>query len=85
MPRLMDINEKRWLTRIKKQLVGKKIVKIEYMNEDAVENNMWGCRPICLLLDDGNWIYPMRDDEGNNGGAMGTTIEDLQTIPVFYQ
>ncbi len=81
----MDINEKRWLTRIKKQLVGKKIVKIEYMHNEAVENNMWGCRPICLLLDDGNWIYPMSDDEGNNGGAMGTTFEDLQTIPVFYQ
>tara|TARA_B100000579_G_scaffold297985_1_gene248071 strand:+ start:54598 stop:54840 length:243 start_codon:yes stop_codon:yes gene_type:complete len=80
----MDINEKRWLTKIKKQLVGKTIVKIEYMHEDVVETNMWSSRPICILLDDGNWIYPMCDDEGNNGGAMGTTFEDLQTIPVFY-
>ena len=31
---------------------------------------MWGNRPICLQLDDGSWIYPQMDDEGNDGGAL---------------
>ena len=72
-----------WTSRIEQNLVGRRIVKIEYMHKDTVEENMWSTRPICLLLDDGNWIYPMSDDEGNNGGAMGTTFKHLETIPVL--
>ena len=72
-----------WTGKVKKALLGKRIVKVEFMNPDSVEKNMWGKRPICLLLDDGNWIYPMMDDEANDGGAMGTTYDKLDTIPVL--
>ena len=44
---------------------------------------MWYKRPISILLDDKIWITPIMDDEGNDGGAMSTTIKDLGTIPVI--
>tara|TARA_Y100000310_G_C20544654_1_gene745023 strand:+ start:324 stop:581 length:258 start_codon:yes stop_codon:yes gene_type:complete len=74
-----------WTGKVEKALLGKKIVKVEFMNPREVENSGWYKRPVCLLLDDGNWIYPMMDDEGNDGGAMGTTYskEGLETIPVL--
>ena len=43
----------------------------------------WYKRPLLITLDDGKVIFPMADDEGNNGGAMGTTYKDLPTIPVL--
>lgn len=75
--------EEYWTGKVKKALLGKKIVKVEFMHQDSVTKNMWYKRPVCLLLDDGNWIYPMMDDEGNDGGAMGTTFDKLETIPVL--
>tara|TARA_Y100000034_G_scaffold126042_1_gene176681 strand:+ start:886 stop:1128 length:243 start_codon:yes stop_codon:yes gene_type:complete len=79
------MNEKQWTAKVEKALLGRKIVQVEFMDPTSVEKNMWYKRPVCLLLDDGNWIYPMMDDEGNDGGAMGTTYtkEGLETIPVL--
>jgi len=28
-------------------------------------------------------IFAMQDDEGNDGGALGTSLEELPTIPVI--
>ena len=44
---------------------------------------MWYKRPIAIRLDNGHWIVPIMDDEGNDGGAMSTTFKDLSTIPVI--
>ena len=66
-----------------KHLVGKKIVKVEYFPKDMMEDMMWHSRPIAIHLEDGNIITPQMDDEGNDGGAMLTTFEDLGTIPVI--
>jgi hypothetical protein len=86
-PRKRDMGDKSteeyWTSRVEQNLVGKKIVKVEFMNPDSVKKNGWGKRPICFLLDDGNWIYPMMDDEANDGGVMGTTYDKLDTIPVL--
>jgi len=75
--------EQYWTEKIAKRLVGRTIKKIEYISQDEMETNLWYKRPISILLDDGNWITPMMDDEGNDGGAMSTTFEDLNTIPVI--
>ena len=61
--------------------MGKKIVKVEWMTEGESENLSWGSRPVCLKLDDGTWIFPMRDDEGNDGGALA--VGESETLPVF--
>ena len=75
--------EERWIKEISSKLVGKKIVKVEYMQESEMAESDWYDSPICILLDDGAWLIPMRDDEGNDGGSMMTTYEDLPVIPVL--
>ena len=75
--------EQYWTELTEKHLVGKKIVKVEYFPKDMMEDMMWSSRPITIHLEDGNIITPQMDDEGNNGGAMLTTFEDLGTIPVI--
>tara|TARA_Y100001973_G_scaffold104919_1_gene176218 strand:- start:245 stop:544 length:300 start_codon:yes stop_codon:yes gene_type:complete len=73
-----------WTDYVSKELVGKKIIKVEYFTSREAEESMWYSRPLAMLLDDGKWLYPMRDDEGNDGGAMGIASEDgSDTYPVL--
>ena len=51
-------------------LLGKKIVKVEYMTKEEAEEIGWTFRPVCIGLDDGSWLYPSMDDEGNEAGAL---------------
>lgn len=67
---------KYWNKYVADKLVGRKIVKVEYMSSKEAEESMWYSRPICILLDNDKWIYPMRDDEGNDGGAIGVASKD---------
>ena len=75
--------EQYWTDLISKNLVGRKITKVEYISEEEVKDNMWHARPIAIQLDNKEWIIPMIDDEGNDGGAMSTTFKELGTIPVL--
>ena len=43
----------------------------------------WYKRPVCMLLDNGVWIYPSQDDEGNDGGALFTSIDNKPCLPVL--
>jgi hypothetical protein len=64
-------------------LVGRKIVAVDWLSQDEAHDLGWHSRPIIIKLDDGTIIYPMADDEGNDGGALGTTNQLAQTLPVF--
>jgi hypothetical protein len=75
--------EKKWLVSITKLLVNKRIVKVEYMTKKLAEEQGWYKRPIQILLNDGTWLTPSQDDEGNDGGALFTSDNDLPTIPVI--
>ena len=68
----MDNKEivEQWIGRAEKLLLGRKIIRIEYMSEDEIKDAGWDSRPICLQLDDKSWLVPQRDDEGNDGGAL---------------
>ena len=73
MPNKID-----WMIQASKVLRDKTIVKGE------AEQNGWSKRPLCIYLHDGTWLVPMSDDEGNDGGSLATTHEDLPTIPVMW-
>ena len=73
-----------WQKRIDKYLLGKSIIKIEYMSEKDSEEQGFDCRPIQLLLNNGIWLTITSDDEGNDGGAIHTNIKELPIIPVIY-
>ena len=73
--------KKEWTKKAEKLLLGKKIIRIKWMEKDDAEAMDWGSKPVCLQLDDGNWIFPMRDDEVNDGGALAVGRDE--TLPVF--
>ena len=76
--------EDKWVEKAYRNLVGKRIAHVEYMDNKEAENNGWGKRPLCLRLNNGHWLVPMADDEGNDGGALSTTIQGYSTIPVLW-
>ncbi len=80
----MDETEKRWRARASAELVGRTIVNVGYLSKEEAKEMGWYARPLWLKLDNGTYIFPMSDDEGNNGGAFGTNVKQLETIPVLY-
>lgn len=77
-------NEERWTKHAEEWLVGRKIVKVQYMTDKNAEESMWYRRPILLVLDDGTIVYPQSDDEGNNGGALTCeSTGDWTILPVL--
>ena len=78
-----------WQKKAEKYLLNKKIVKIEWMSTDEITETMWHNAPICLKLDDGSYIFPLRDDEGNDGGALAhfNVFNNVPnyTFPVFSE
>ena len=84
----MTVTEKnptkiRWAKDIAKVLKGRTIVDVRYLTDKEKDGMGWFDSSVVLLLDDGNWITPMADDEGNNAGAMATSYATLETIPVI--
>jgi len=77
------MTEAEWTTLISEHLVGKTIAQIEYMPLKEAEGQGWYSRPVAIRLDDGTWLVPMSDDEGNNGGAISTNIKGLPILPVL--
>ena len=78
-----DESKKHWELYVTKALVGRKIVAARYLYSAEMENLGWDKSGIVLLLDDGNYIYPSRDDEGNGAGSLHTSYADLPVIPVI--
>ena len=53
-------------------LIGRKIVRIRNLTKKELKAMFWGDRePVTVIvLDDGSKLFPMRDYEGNGGGAL---------------
>ena len=78
------MKQSKWEKEISKFLVGKTIKKIEYLTEQEAESMGWNQIPLVIIFTDGSYIFPMADDEGNNGGAIATSSKELPTIPVMW-
>ena len=74
---------KQWTEVASSLLLNRKIVKVRYMNQSEADDMGWYSRPVAFLLDNGVWIFPSADDEGNNGGALFTTDENNSVLPVL--
>ena len=70
----------RWNKQAKKVLLGKKIIQVKYVDTEEAEKYMWGSRPISFTLDDGTRLIVMRDDEGNDGGALCYLNSDVDDV-----
>jgi len=74
---------KQWTEVASSLLLNRKIVKVRYMNQSEADDMGWYSRPVAFLLDNGVWIFPSADDEGNNGGALFTTDRNNSVLPVI--
>lgn len=83
----IDLSEpdyrKEWSERAAKLLVGRRIVAAHYTTDEERDELGWDNHAIVLELDDGTLLYPSKDDEGNNAGALFTSDDNLPTIPVI--
>ena len=73
----------RWLHDLRPILVGRTTKRIRYLSDKEVEELGWYNSAVVLELDDGTAIWPSKDDEGNDAGALFTTNPDMPTIPVI--
>ena len=58
-------------------LHGKTISDVRYMTTEEASELGWHSRPLVIFFSDGTQLFPMRDDEGNDGGAMHYSHDDL--------
>ena len=73
-----------WNKRVSKLLVGRKIIKVEYTSQKDAEEQGWYKRPVQIQLDNGVWLTPTSDDEGNDGGSIHTNLKGNSIIPVLF-
>lgn len=78
----MDYQAK-WTEIASDLLLNRKIVKVRYMEQAEADDMGWYSRPVAFLLDNGVWVFPSADDEGNNGGALFTTDRNNSVLPVL--
>lgn len=65
------------------QLKGRTVKAVRYMSEEEAKEMMLDSRPVAIFFDDGSFVFPMRDDEGNDGGALFTSNETNPVLPVI--
>lgn len=65
--------EEYWTKKAEKVLLGKTIVKVEYLSKETVDDWGWYKRPIMFTLNDKTTVIAQMDDEGNDGGVLVST------------
>ena len=82
MANLNDPKErtKYWTKIAQNVLLGKKIIKVEYMRSKECNDYMWYKRPITFYLDDETRVIAMMDDEGNDGGVLTCLTESKEEV-----
>tara|TARA_R100000008_G_scaffold8309_1_gene4362 strand:- start:886 stop:1149 length:264 start_codon:yes stop_codon:yes gene_type:complete len=61
-------------------LLGKRIVRVEYIGKNEALDYMWDKRGVSFVLDDGTRIIAMRDDEGNDAGVLAYLNKDVDSV-----
>jgi len=69
-----------WNDTAKIVLLGKKIVKVEYIDKKEADDYMWNNRGISFILDDGTRVIAMADDEGNDAGVLAYLNKDVDSV-----
>tara|TARA_R100000808_G_C2114199_1_gene127346 strand:- start:684 stop:983 length:300 start_codon:yes stop_codon:yes gene_type:complete len=79
---LMDpVEQNQYWTKIAENvLLGRRILKVEYMKDKECNEYMWYKKPITFILDNGTRVIAMQDDEGNDGGVLTCLTEDKEEV-----
>lgn len=73
----------KWRTKICAALIGRKIVNVRYMDYYEMKEFGFYKNPVVITFDDGHFMIPFADDEGNDGGSIFTNFPDLEMIPTI--
>jgi hypothetical protein len=73
----------KWAKDAAKILVGKKVVNVRYLTDEERSDMDWSNSSLVIFFDDGSYVFPSADDEGNDAGALFTCTESLPIIPVI--
>lgn len=76
-------NIQKWEEKCAKALIGKTIKAVRYLTDLEATGLGWSSKALVLFFNDGSYIYASADDEGNNAGALFTSMDDLPIIPVI--
>jgi hypothetical protein len=71
---------KRWTKVAEDVLLGRRILKVEYMSSKECNEYMWYKRPITFILDNGTRVIAQMDDEGNDGGVLACLTDKAEEI-----
>ena len=71
---------KRWTKIAEDVLLGRRILKVEYMSSKECNEYMWYKRPITFILDNGTRVIAQMDDEGNDGGVLACLTNKAEEI-----
>ena len=75
----INLTEK-WNKVAENVLLGRQIVRVEYMGQDECDRYMWHKRPITFVLDNNTRVIAMCDDEGNDGGVLTCLTKNKEEI-----
>ena len=78
-----SVLEKKWTDIASAQLLGRTIKKVRYLTNKEAEELGWDSRCVVLILDNGNYVFPSADDEGNDAGAFFTVDKKNPVLPVL--
>ncbi len=70
-----------WSNKANELLKGKTIKECRYLTKEEADEMYWYNRPVVIIFTDGTYMFPMQDDEGNNGGAMA--VGESEVLPVL--
>lgn len=59
-----------WTQEASRILLNKKIVQVRYMTDAEQQAFGWNHKAVVLQLEDNTLVFPSRDDEGNDAGAL---------------
>ena len=77
-----------WANSIAPHLVGRKIIGVEWQSDEEKEAFGFHTSAVKILVENGKDGEPivltaMRDDEGNDAGAIATNIVGIEILPVI--
>ena len=70
----------KWTKVAEKVLLGRRILRVEYMKDKECNEYMWYKKPVTFILDNGTRVIAMQDDEGNDGGVLTCLTEDREEV-----
>lgn len=67
-----------------KHLHGKKVAVVRRMTKQEADQFGWYTRPVVIVMEDGTFLIPQSDDEGNAAGAL-LAIHDDKELLVYVE